>query len=78
MLDQIIARLDRHRLAISVIAGLWFWAGCAVYARILTLPDVAAWIEQAFFWAGAAANALWYGVAYPRITARRKELEKLR
>lgn len=77
MLDHAIALLDRHRVAISVAAGVWFWTGCAVYARFLKLPDFAPWMEQAFFWGGVAANALWYGFAYPHMNARRKELEEL-
>lgn len=77
MLDRTIALLDRHRLAVSIVAGIWFWTGCAVYARFITLPDLPPWIEQAYFWSGAALNGIWYGFLYPRITARREKREKL-
>lgn len=78
MTDRIIALLDRHRLAIAIVAGLWFWTGCAVYAGFIDLPRIAPWFESAFFWAGAATNALWYGFASPRIAARRRALEDAR
>lgn len=74
MFDRLIATLDRHRLAISIGAGAWFWASAAVYARFLTLPEVPPGIKDGFFWSSVIANASWWGFLNPRIEARRKAL----
>ena len=76
MLDRIIAKLDRHKLAVSIVAGLWFWTSTAVYAGFIKLPALPAFVETAFFWSSVAANATWWGFLNPKIEARRKELAR--
>ena len=72
------ALLERNRLPISLATGAWFWAGCAVYAGFLELPDVAPWVEDAFFWSSAGANAVWWGLVQPHLARHRSRLEDRR
>ena len=75
MTDRAIRFLDRYRKPIAIIAGIWFWASCAIYAGFLRLPELPGWASVALFWSGAATNAIWYGFVLPHIDARRKRLE---
>ena len=81
MLDTIIdradARLAPYAKVISIAGAIWFWAGCALYARFITLPDIPFLTEPMVFWSGAVFNAVWYGFLYPAILHRRKEREAI-
>lgn len=65
----------RHERTISIVGGIWFWAGIAVYANFIELPDVPEMVRQGFFWLGVAANAVWWGFLRPKIEAEKKRLE---
>lgn len=60
---------NRHRQAITIGAGIWFWAGVAVYANFIALPDMPEWLRSGFFWAGVAVNAIWWGFLKPKVDA---------
>ncbi|MEL6529403.1 MAG: hypothetical protein AAGK01_03235 [Pseudomonadota bacterium] len=63
---------DRHDRAITIGAALWFWAGIAVYARFIELPDIPRLVRDGFFWASVAVNAIWWAALKPAIEKRRK------
>lgn len=60
--------LHRHRKAVAVFGGVWFWAGIAIHARFIALPDWLAQWSGAFFWLGVAANAIWWAAIRPALT----------
>ncbi|WAT16832.1 hypothetical protein OZN62_07710 [Aurantiacibacter sp. MUD11] len=73
LLDRVIEFEARHEKVISIALGLWFWAGVAVYARFISLPDIPGIDEQAiFFWGSAAFNALWWGFARPAMVRHKQ------
>ena len=74
-IDCLEARLGAHARAVSILALIWFWAGVAIQARFVPLPDMPRAIESAILWAGIAVNALWWGFLRPAIEARRSERE---
>lgn len=70
-IDRIEARLAPWSTAISVLAGVWFWLGIAIYAGFIRLPDWLGLPERALFWAGVTVNAVWWGFLRPAIERRR-------
>lgn len=70
-IDRLEARLAPHAKTISIVAIIWFWAGIANQARFIPLPDLPQSVDQALFWSGVAANALWWGWLRPAIEQRR-------
>ena len=74
ILDTIAGIADRHSRAIMILAGIWFWAGIAIYAGFIELPYISEAAKMGFFWIGVGANALWWGYFYGEITKRRKAL----
>ena len=77
-LDRAVAFAARHDKALAIAGGVWFWAGIAVYARFVALPELVpeAW-RPWFFWLSVAFNAGWWGFLYPQIAARKKALADL-
>lgn len=79
MIDSLIDRADAllapYAKAISIAGAIWFWAGCALYARFISLPELPFLTEPMVFWSGAVFNAVWYGFLYPAIQRRRKARE---
>lgn len=75
MLDALIDRLEPslapHAKAISIVAAIWFWAGIAIQARFIPIPDMPHAVELGIFWAGVAVNAIWWGFLRPAIEHRR-------
>ena len=74
-LDRIDAALASHSRTISILAMAWFWAGCALAAGFVRLPDIPFVSDKVVFWAGVAVNAVWWGFVHPAIEKRRKGRE---
>ncbi|PIW54762.1 MAG: hypothetical protein COW16_09530 [Sphingomonadales bacterium CG12_big_fil_rev_8_21_14_0_65_65_10] len=66
----------RHKRALTIGGAIWFWASMAVYARLVSLPDLPDWARQGFFWTGVAYNAIWWGFIQPRIAGHVKTIEQ--
>ena len=78
MVDRIVDLAVRYRLPIGIVAGLWFWTGCAVYAGFLELPAIPQWAQDGYFWSAVAGNATWWAYLGPKVIARREELDQSR
>lgn len=72
IVDRLEARLAPHARTISILAMIWFWAGIAIQARFVPLPEMPRPLENAIFWAGVFVNAVWWGFLRPAIETRRK------
>lgn len=79
MMDDLIDRwdafADRFGVLLAALSIAWFAASCAEYAGFVDVPvpvllPLPGWLAilPAALW-----NAIWWGFAYPRITARRAE-----
>lgn len=73
MLDRITAFSDRHRLAMSILGGVWFVLAWADTAKFIDLPTIPLVTDKAALWVSAAYNAIWWGFINPRIERRRKD-----
>lgn len=67
LIDRLTTFLAKNKTPVGVLAAIWFWAGVAVYANFIDLPNVPPIVRHAFFWAGVAANALWWGYLNPKV-----------
>ncbi|WP_156787387.1 hypothetical protein [Erythrobacter sp. SD-21] len=74
MIDQFIRLIDRHRRLVSIVGAIWFAVGCAVYAKLLTLPAIPFLTDDVALYSGAAYNAIWWGFARRAIERRGKNL----
>ncbi|MCM0001242.1 MAG: hypothetical protein NBV68_17865 [Erythrobacter sp.] len=81
MIDDLIDRADaistRWQTVLSVVSTAWFAATCADYAGFLNLPKLGILSGWSAILVAALWNAVWWGFAYPRIEARRKERNTL-
>ena len=78
LLDKVLDFEERWGNWTTVVLGVWFWLGIAVYARFITLPDIPLINEQAiFFWGSVAFNAIWWGFARPALQKRKAAREKI-
>lgn len=81
MIDELIDDLDafttRWHLVLSIISIAWFVATCAEYAGFIEIPDILPLTGWAAILPASAWNGLWWGFAYPRILARRKQRTEL-
>lgn len=77
MVNRIVDIAARYRTPFVVVAGVWFWTGCAVYAGFLDPPEVPQWAKDGYFWSSVAANAAWWGYLNPKVIERRKQLGEL-
>jgi hypothetical protein len=75
VIDDLIDRADafstRWKTVISALSVAWFVATCADYAGFIKLPIELPLSEWLGFLPVVLWNALWWGVAYPRVEARR-------
>ncbi|MBY0521205.1 MAG: hypothetical protein K2P79_12365 [Sphingomonas sp.] len=72
VVDRIDAVADRHRQLLSAVGALWFGLVCADYAGFIALPSFVLIGGTPGLIAAVAYNALWWGVLYPRVEARRQ------
>ena len=75
LVDWIVRFSATYERIFWIVGAVWFWAGVAIYARFIELPDMPESWKIAFFWSSVGANALWWGFIHPQIGARRKALE---
>lgn len=68
--DRAIDIAIRYRRAFAIGGIIWFWAGVAVYARFIQLPEFLTMFKGPFFWASVGGNALWWGAINPAIDKR--------
>ncbi len=77
MIDDFFDRADafseRWKTVISALSVAWFVATCADYAGFIKLPIELPLSEWLGFLPVVLWNALWWGLAYPRIAARREQ-----
>jgi hypothetical protein len=77
LIDGWIDRADavsaRWNTVITVLSAAWFAASCADYAGFIDLPLELPLIGSLGVIPAIIWNVLWWGFAYPRITARRAE-----
>ncbi|GAA4049117.1 hypothetical protein [Parerythrobacter jejuensis] len=76
MLERAITIGLKHERMIVIAAAIWFWAGIAIYARFIPLPDLPGWVRPTFFWSSVAFNAVWWGYVHGKVEARRRALAK--
>ena len=74
LMDRIAQLAIRHDKAVAIFGAIWFWAGIAIYARFIELPDMPEIVRQGFFWLGVAFNATWWGFAKPALDRRKQAL----
>jgi len=77
--DRWDAFAERFRVPLAAFSVAWFALSCAEYAGFVDVPVPAlvplpGWLAilPAAIW-----NALWWGFAYPRVEARRKQRNTL-
>ena len=76
-IDALIDRMDavsaRWHVVLAALSVAWFIASCADYAGFIDLPVILPLPGWLGILPAALWNAVWWGVAYPRIEARRAE-----
>ena len=77
LLERIARFSMRHEKAVAVLGFVWFWAGIAIYAEFIKLPDLPEIAVEVFFWLSVAFNASWWGYAKPAIDRKRAQLAQL-
>ena len=73
LLDLGLRLALRHQRALALIGALWFALGCAASAGFVDLPRIPFVTDRLGWLVAGMWNALWWGLAYPRIAARREQ-----
>ncbi|MBD2841696.1 hypothetical protein [Erythrobacter rubeus] len=63
----IMAYVERHSKAFSILGLAWLWFSIAVWARWITLPEIPFLTKDQVATLGIIYNAGWWGFVRPRI-----------
>ena len=76
-IDKADALFARWSSVLSILSIGSFIASCAAYAGFIAMPNLLPLPDWLGILPAVLWNALWWGFAYPRIEARRKQRAQL-
>ena len=65
--------LARYERALDIFGLVWFWAGIAIYARWISLPEILFLTDGQIMFLGIAFNAVWWGFLRPKIEKMKRQ-----
>ncbi|MEM9311851.1 MAG: hypothetical protein AAGA34_10425 [Pseudomonadota bacterium] len=74
ILTHAIALGEKYERPIALAGGVWLFISCASWIPFIPIPKIP-YLTDSQSWVFAGAwNAVWWGLVYPLIDQRRKEM----